>query len=219
MQINQFLFIWGMSNYEHFEKKYVHDFYKNHADDFNVTRVKPWPKIIEFLNKYDNKNFINLDCGCGNGRNLKISHQSTFVGMDYSLELLLHANNLNVIRGDCMSLPFKSKSFNIILSIAVIHHLSTYERRKKAMLEMYRCLKDDGKVLLYVWDEKTKHKQKFKQIKDKEYFVRFNNNFDRYYHLFDIDELKIFCNDCGFFIEECGIEQESIYAILSKQIY
>ncbi|EQB61786.1 trna (uracil-5-)-methyltransferase trm9 [Vairimorpha apis BRL 01] len=206
-----------MSNHEHFENEHVHKFYKKYADDFNITRVKPWPKIIDFLNKYDRKNYLNLDCGCGNGRNLNISNLSTFIGMDFSHELLKLIKSDNVLRGDCMSLPFKDKTFNIILSIAVIHHLSTYDRRRKAMKEMFRCLKENGKILLYVWDEKTKHKSKFKHIENKEYFVKFNNNFDRYYHLFDINELIDFCKDCGFIIEECGFEQESIFAILSKK--
>ncbi|CAB4069303.1 ALKBH8 [Lepeophtheirus salmonis] len=38
-----------------------------------------------------------------------------------------------------------------IISIAVIHHLSTWERRRDALAEMLRVLKVGGRVLIYAW--------------------------------------------------------------------
>ncbi|KAK6090066.1 hypothetical protein P3W45_000954 [Vairimorpha bombi] len=213
-------------NEKEFEDKHVHKFYSEYASDFNITRVKTWPKIFEFLGENDKSHFINLDNGCGNGRNLNINTyntqiddknmtHSTFIGLDYSFELLKYIDSPTV-RGDCLSLPFRDKSFDLILSIAVIHHFSTHERRQEAMREMYRVMKDTGKILLYVWNEDTKYKSKFRQIYKKDYFVKFNDTFDRYYYLYDKEELEEFCRELGFKIEDCGIEQESIYIILTK---
>lgn len=203
---------------EEYENKHVHKFYSKHALDFNITRTKPWPKIINFLNCNDKTNFVNLDAGCGNGRNLP-NNGGHWLGFDYAKELLECIEKIkgNLVRGDCLSLPFKNKSFDLILSIAVLHHFSTEERRINAIKEIYRVLKDTGKVLLYVWNEDTKFKNKFKQINNKDYLVKFAGVFDRYYYLYDHKELVDFCIKNGFTVEEDGIEQESIYVILSKK--
>lgn len=58
---------------------------------------------------------------------------------------------------DCLSLPYKDNCFDAAISIAVIHHLSTQERRKRAISEILRILTPGGKCLIYVWaKEQTK---------------------------------------------------------------
>ena len=42
---------------------------------------------------------------------------------------------------DNLSLPFKSDLFDGLISIGVIHHLSTHKRRIKAISELVRILK------------------------------------------------------------------------------
>lgn len=203
---------------ENFEKKYVHDFYEDKSKEFDITRQRHWPKTLEFLKEYNRPEYIVLDNGCGNGRCFL---SKNIVGLDYSNGLLLQAKNKKnsgLVRGDVMCLPFQDDSFDLILSIAVVHHMSTQERRIKAMEEIKRVLKPRGKCLLYVWDESTKHKSKFIPIKDKDYFVTWNKDKEikRYYYLFDLEELKDFCKLCGFNIIEYGKEQESLYVILEK---
>ena len=45
-----------------------------------------------------------------------------------------------------------------MISIAVIHHFSTPERRKEAIAELLRIVKPGGKVLIFVWAmEQTVH--------------------------------------------------------------
>ena len=46
---------------------------------------------------------------------------------------------------------FSSNSFDACISIAVIHHLSTIERRANAIRELLRIVKPGGLVLVYVW--------------------------------------------------------------------
>ena len=46
---------------------------------------------------------------------------------------------------------FRSSSFDACISIAVIHHLSTMERRANAIKELLRIVKPRGYVLIYVW--------------------------------------------------------------------
>lgn len=46
---------------------------------------------------------------------------------------------------------FRSNAFDACISVAVIHHLSTEERRANAIKELLRIVKPNGLVLIYVW--------------------------------------------------------------------
>ena len=52
---------------------------------------------------------------------------------------------------DCLNLPYHSDRFDSVICIAVVHHLSTEDRRQKAVREMARVLLPGGSMLLYVW--------------------------------------------------------------------
>ncbi|KAL7675046.1 hypothetical protein ACOME3_001314 [Neoechinorhynchus agilis] len=48
-------------------------------------------------------------------------------------------------------LPIRSNAFDAALSVAVIHHLSTEQRRRASILELIRVLKPGGRALISVW--------------------------------------------------------------------
>jgi ubiquinone/menaquinone biosynthesis C-methylase UbiE len=50
-----------------------------------------------------------------------------------------------------MSLPFRDASCDAVISIAVLHHLTTAARRKNAVKELVRVTRPEGKVLVTVW--------------------------------------------------------------------
>lgn len=52
---------------------------------------------------------------------------------------------------DCLYLPYRDESVDAVINIAVIHHLATQERRKRAIAEMMRVLRPNGRCLIYVW--------------------------------------------------------------------
>ncbi|CAK0889880.1 unnamed protein product, partial [Prorocentrum cordatum] len=52
---------------------------------------------------------------------------------------------------DCLCTPFRSGSFDVVLSIAVLHHLSTEPRRVQALREAARLLRPGGELLVYCW--------------------------------------------------------------------
>ena len=66
-----------------------------------------------------------------------------------------------VITCDCLNLPYKSNLFDCIISIAVIHHLSTENRRLEALQEMARVLRPGGEMLVYVWAMEQERKKVF----------------------------------------------------------
>lgn len=48
-------------------------------------------------------------------------------------------------------MPFRDESFDAVLSLAVIHHFATTERRVNAIRELARILRIGGRVVITVW--------------------------------------------------------------------
>lgn len=59
--------------------------------------------------------------------------------------------NHQVFNCDCLQLPIRSNCIDSCISIAVLHHLATNERRLKALMEINRVLAIGGQALVYVW--------------------------------------------------------------------
>ena len=137
------------------EKTHVHTVYNEIADHFSETRHKPWPKVLEFINSYNQIPNVLIDVGCGNGKYLGHHTNMIQLGCDYSPGLLsiCRKKNFEGIRCDCLAIPFRDEIANVCICIAVIHHLSTEERRKRAICEIARILKSDGtsRALIYAW--------------------------------------------------------------------
>lgn len=77
------------------------------------------------------------------------------VGMDRCGPLLQIARQkhtgCSVLRGDALSLPFRTASFDAALSIAVLHHLETTEHRLALLTEMSRIVKVGGTIFVVAW--------------------------------------------------------------------
>lgn len=52
---------------------------------------------------------------------------------------------------DNLALPFRDESLDAVLSIAVVHHLATTERRVCAIRELTRVLRIGGRLIISVW--------------------------------------------------------------------
>ncbi|KAM0679295.1 tRNA methyltransferase, partial [Binucleata daphniae] len=200
-------------NSEEIESKHVQKFYNTHSDAFAKTRNVIWPITKIFLS--ENTGLI-LDAGSGNGRSATNKH---IIALDQSVNLLKHNKCYTRIESNIVDLPFKCNTFDAVLSIAVIHHLATKNRRLKALQEIKRVLKPNGKCLIYVWNIEYINNKKFTNITGNDYFVKWGQLEDeRYYHMYDIYE---FCEDIiasGLNIIESGKEQESLYAIVYKNV-
>ena len=48
---------------------------------------------------------------------------------------------VEVLLSDNLALPYRDESFDAVLSIAVIHHIATTERRVRAIRELARILR------------------------------------------------------------------------------
>ena len=76
-------------------------------------------------------------------------------GCDYSAGLLsiCRKRHFQSVRCNCLNVPFRDAIANACICIAVIHHLTTEERRRHAIREIARILKPNkgAKALIYAW--------------------------------------------------------------------
>ena len=134
------------------EKKYVHRVYDAIAPHFSSTRFAKWPKVASFLSSLPLGSLV-LDAGCGNGKYLGFNPNCFFIGCDISAQLIKICDERGheVLVADAVNLPYRTGFGDAAISIAVLHHLSTENRRRKAIEELIRVVKKGGLVLITVW--------------------------------------------------------------------
>ncbi|TVY31268.1 tRNA (carboxymethyluridine(34)-5-O)-methyltransferase, partial [Lachnellula occidentalis] len=121
---------------ESYEEQHVHEVYEQIASHFSSTRYKPWPIVSSFLSSLP-PGSIGLDVGCGNGKYLSVRRDVFIIGSDRSSNLVKIASQPQnqphaAVVADSLALPHQRGRFDFAISIAVVHHLSTRERRREA---------------------------------------------------------------------------------------
>ena len=101
--------------------------------------------------------------GCGNGKYIGCPVRAgVFIhGSDRCRELLEIARSRDheVLVCDNLLLPYKDNCFDAVLSIAVIHHFASKQRRREAIEELARVLAPKGKMIIYVWAMEQQRKK------------------------------------------------------------
>ena len=153
-----------------FHNKLIASQYNIISKVFDNSRVRIWNNVKQFLlddqGRTANTLTANtltantlLDCGCGNGKNMIYAQSLGYhsEGFDISNNLLDICKNkgLNVYYQDVLNLK-ANKKYNKIISIAVLHHLQTFEEQIAAIKILCDCLDNNGKLLVSFWSkEKT----------------------------------------------------------------
>lgn len=181
------------------EQEYVVDFYNQVHGQFDNTRWKAWPEITNFLKLIDSiESSLGLEVGCGNGKNM-LKHLN-IIGIDISIEMCKIAyekTDHDTLLTDATNLTFRDNSFDYALSIAVIHHISTLERRIEFIREIGRVLNIGGKCMISTWIPP----QKKQEGDDPDQLITwtFRHNWTesgkdeivhRYVHIFEMGELE-----------------------------
>lgn len=203
--------------------KIVSNNYREIAGAFDVTRKKyVWPeleKMVEFLKDGDSV----IDVGCGNGRlldNVK-NKKINYLGIDSSSELIEFAKknypNNEFVVGDILSLTEEvEQKFDLVISVAVLHHLPGKELRINALNQLKNVCRPEGKIIFSVW-KIWPHKKYWKYlIKNIWQKIIFKSDLDfgdllfpwkdnkgnalseRYYHAFTKHSLKKLLQTAGF---------------------
>ncbi len=216
------------------------------AHSFDSTRRKTWKECIDFINGLP-KTSIVADVGSGNGRHLIpcAKHCKKVIGLDVSGELLkitqekLIENklvNIDLVHSDAVNIPLNKNSVDAVLFIAALHNIPQRYRRIKALKEINRILKPNGKAIISVW---SRWQDKFRQHFIKKCLTNVNRNefgdidvywrqhglnIPRFYHLYSKRELKQDLEQAGFEILELeGIKyfskkfNDNYFAVIKKQ--
>ncbi|KAG0202280.1 tRNA methyltransferase, has a role in tRNA modification [Mortierella sp. GBA30] len=150
------------------EQEYVHNVYQVIAPHFSATRYKPWPVVEEFL-KTMPPGFVGADVGCGNGKYIGVNPRLFMVGSDRSSNLISICGERGheAMVCDGLALPYRPQFFDFAISIAVIHHFISPERRIAAIEEILRVVRIGGRVLIFVWALEQTGKRDFdKDVQD-----------------------------------------------------
>ena len=226
---------------DEYEDTHVHQVYEHIAPHFSQTRYKPWPLISEFLLSLS-PGSVGLDIGCGNGKYLDINPDIYIIGSDRSSELVQIAQRKKKTRagdvaiGDILSLPHRLGGFDFAISIAVVHHLSTRERRVQAIRSILDNLSDSedeskaGRAMIYVWALEQENSRRgwnkeheqdvmvpwvMKKPKDSTGYVE-EKTFKRYYHLYRKGELEEDIGQAEGAVVDSGYEKDNWWAIAKR---
>ncbi|KAI9716547.1 MAG: hypothetical protein M1812_005278 [Candelaria pacifica] len=226
-----------------YEEQHVHQVYEQIASHFSSTRYKPWPIIENFLKELPN-GAVGLDIGCGNGKYLAVNPNIFILGSDRSTALTKIAARHQphaAIVADNLALPHPKTYFDFAISIAVVHHLSTSERRIEAMRSVLEILKypdqeestekgnghtstpsKGGRALIYVWAlEQKSSRRGWDEGHEQDVMVPWvmkekasnDRTFHRYYHLYRSGELESNIVDAGGKVLQAGYEKDNWWAI------
>ncbi len=154
---------------------------------------KFWYETVrEFYNFYKmHDKFSILDVGCGKGfmmfEFLKLNPNLNIEGIDISNYAKENAKQevKNLIKvGNATNLPFKDKSFDLIISINTIHNLDL-ENLKKSLYEINRVSKKHAFLTVDAWRNDV----------EKERMLAWNLTAKTYMH---VDEWKKLFKDCEY---------------------
>ena len=227
---------------EDYEEQHVHEVYQEIASHFSSTRYKPWPIVHDFLLSLP-PGSVGIDVGCGNGKYLTVNRDIFIIGSDRSSKLVSiaakHQPHSTVV-ADNLALPHGSRTnggkFDFAISIAVIHHLSTAERRQEAIRSILECLEDKGKALIYVWALEQKNSRRgWDESHEQDVMVPWvmktgkknlgngeksepkEVTYQRYYHLYRSGELEENIEAAGGKVLQSGYEKDNWWAIASAK--
>ncbi|GFP54182.1 hypothetical protein ACSS6W_001850 [Trichoderma asperelloides] len=216
------------SSAEAYEATHVHSVYNAIAPHFSSTRHKPWPLISSFLTAQP-PGATGLDVGCGNGKYLPVNPTLHIFGSDRSENLVQLARaerNGEVVVADALSLPYRERSVDFVICVAVIHHLSTRERRQECIQALLKCVRAGGKVLVYAWAlEQSTSRRGWDEGSEQDTLVPWvmrskgkpDATYERYYHLYRKGELEEDVEAGGGIVLESGYEKDNWWVVCSSK--
>ncbi|KAI7882513.1 S-adenosyl-L-methionine-dependent methyltransferase [Lichtheimia hyalospora FSU 10163] len=209
-----------------YEETHVHQVYEEIATHFSETRYKPWPVVETFLHGMPTGS-VGADVGCGNGKYIGVNPNILMLGSDRSSNLIkiVQERGFEGMVADGLDLPYRDNAFDFVVSIAVIHHFASPERRQEAIKELLRITRPGGKILVFVWAlEQTKFSKRNFEPGKQDVFVPWmlksdpSKVYQRYYHLFQQGELdQLFKSISDVTIETSGYDRDNHYVIAIKE--
>jgi predicted phosphodiesterase/SAM-dependent methyltransferase len=140
-------------------------FYQTFALQFSATRQRLQPGVQRVLDNLPQTAHL-LDLGCGNGELarelLRRGHQGSYLGLDFSQELLGQASS-GLGERKPTHFSFSNRLTHrlgpgtggykpqIILAFAALHHIPGSELRREMLCKVHRLLPAEGQFIFSVW--------------------------------------------------------------------
>jgi tRNA (uracil-5-)-methyltransferase TRM9 len=207
------------------------------AESFDSKRRHPWKEVIHFIQQLPSSSRV-LDLGCGNARHTRILLERNLdaIGLDVSYRILQTAKDkelslvknrlISLINADALFLPFKNKTFNCIIMIAVFHHFEGLGDRILVLREIKRILTENGICLISTW-LKTHPRFEKEDLRElvqsgkKDIIVPWTlpngKKIKRYYYLFEKEELEDLVLTLGFKIMKSEISNHNLFLTIKKE--
>ena len=247
-----------------YEATHVHSVYSSIASHFSLTRRKPWPGVARFLERLPS-GAVGLDVGCGNGKYIGVNKGVWMVGSDACKELLLCARDClgrssctcksarngydgagererngggeACIQADALALPFRRGAADFAICVAVLHHLSTRERRIQGINAVLQCLRPGAPALLCVWAlEQQDSRRGWREGGEQDVLVPWivkgsrkrggkgpagttsdDTTYRRFYHLYASGELEEDVRSACGKIVESGYERDNWWVVCQRE--
>jgi ubiquinone/menaquinone biosynthesis C-methylase UbiE len=173
--------------------------WNNIAEEWYEFKTEPALHVKEFLK---GKKGNILDLGSGAGRHLQKIPRGKMYLVDFSEKMIELAKerakkkkiSAEFFVSDLAKLPFEDNFFDAAIFVAVLHCIKGEKNREKAVKELFRVLKPKAQVDVAVWNKDCR---KFRNA-EKERFVKWRDKGERYYYLFDADEIYKLFEKVGF---------------------
>ena len=194
----------------------VRQFYNNNYEKFDNSRYSIWKAVRNFVDNIAEDSLV-LDAGCGNGKNMLYmqARDIKVIGIDFCDKLLNICKEkvLNVKYADVRNIPFENNTFDYVISIAVIHHLSIESDRRKAIDEMLRVCKPNGKILVSVWALEQDKNSRFKSTLG-DNIVKWDDT-TRFYHIHSKDTITDLLQ--SYNVESIFLDKGNWYFIIKNR--
>ena len=137
--------------------------YEKISREFVQTRFALW-HIFDYFRKFVKDGDRVLDAGCGSGRLIEMlkDFDIFYTGVDggkYVLEFLRDTYGPELktppelIQSSITDLGMlMDRSFDVVFSVATLHHIPSRGLRQRALSEFYRVLKPGGRLIITNWN-------------------------------------------------------------------
>lgn len=190
------------------------------AHAFSATRSHVWHDVAEKLNDYNGPRRMALDLGCGNGRHITFLHSMGFeaiVGVDLSHHMVQTACSnaklpgVELMIAHASTLPLHSGVFDLVVAVAVLHHITTKVGRIAALKEVRRVLREGGRAIITVWYHPELHGQG-------DTYVPWRGDGGRviarrYYYMYSPEELNADLEEAGIAEARVDVRGQNIFCM------
>jgi ubiquinone/menaquinone biosynthesis C-methylase UbiE len=193
--------------------------------------IKLFRQEKDYLRKSIKQGEKVLDIGCGEGRNILsiIDITDNVVGIDIDQKAVEDTKinlkdypRVDILLGSATSLPFDDENFDTVIFSMTIVNLDS--EKEKALSEMKRVVKRDGKIILSVYSDKALEERRnmYKQVEvpiKSEVNGKFIFDIDGFVsEQFSISDIEKMIEPLGLKIDNCEEVDNLAYIFTLKKV-